>query len=89
LSFADILSRARNLGMRRFVAAQAADPVVIEAVEAARREGFCAPVLVGVRAESAGIIVGARAPIVVTSRSDSAAGKLNSMALAVLCAAGA
>jgi phosphate butyryltransferase len=39
------------------------------------------------RAEGAGIIVGARAPIVVTSRSDSAAGKLNSMALAVLCAA--
>jgi phosphotransacetylase len=38
------------------------------------------------RAESAGILVGARAPIVVTSRSDSATGKLHSMALAVLCA---
>ena len=31
--------------------------------------------------------MGARAPIVVTSRSDSAAGKLHSMALAVLCSA--
>ena len=39
------------------------------------------------RAEVAGILVGARAPIVVTSRSDSAAGKLHSMALAVLCSA--
>jgi phosphotransacetylase len=51
LTFADILSRARALGVRRFVVAQAADPVVLEAVEAARREGFCAPVLVGLRAE--------------------------------------
>lgn len=50
-SFSDIIAGARRLGQRRFVVAQAADPVVLEAVEAARREGFCAPVLVGVRGE--------------------------------------
>jgi len=50
-SFTDIVAGARGLGRRRFVVAQAADPVVLEAVEAARREGFCAPVLVGVRDE--------------------------------------
>jgi phosphate butyryltransferase len=50
-TFADILAGARKLGALRFVVAQAADPVVLEAVEAARREGFCAPVLVGIRAE--------------------------------------
>jgi phosphate butyryltransferase len=50
-SFTDILAGARALGVRRFVVAQAADPIVLEAVEAARREGFCAPVLVGLRGE--------------------------------------
>ena len=50
-SFTDIVAGARGFGRRRFVVAQAADPVVLEAVEAARREGFCAPVLVGVRGE--------------------------------------
>lgn len=37
--------------------------------------------------ENAGIIMGARAPIVLTSRADSERAKLNSIALAVLCAA--
>lgn len=37
-------------------------------------------------ADSAGIVVGARCPIVLLSRSDSAAAKLNSIALAVLAA---
>jgi len=36
--------------------------------------------------ESAGILLGARAPIVLTSRADSDKAKLNSIALAVLCA---
>lgn len=37
--------------------------------------------------ENAGIIVGAKAPIVLTSRADSDIAKLNSIALAVLCSA--
>ncbi|MGL5439436.1 MAG: phosphate butyryltransferase [Filifactoraceae bacterium] len=37
--------------------------------------------------ENAGIIVGAKAPIVLTSRADSDVAKLNSIALAVLCSA--
>ncbi len=79
LSFADILSRARSLGVRRFVVAQAADPVVIEAVEAARREGFCAPVLVGVRAEieaaarKAGVPLADHRVVDVPARADAAA----------------
>jgi phosphotransacetylase len=39
------------------------------------------------RADAAGIVVGARAPLVVTSRSDSAENKLNSLALAVVLGA--
>jgi phosphate butyryltransferase len=79
LTFADILSRARSLGVRRFVVAQAADPVVIEAVEAARREGFCVPVLVGVRAEieaaarEAGVDLAGHRVVEVAVRADSAA----------------
>jgi phosphate butyryltransferase len=79
LTFADILSRARSLGVRRFVVAQAADPVVIEAVEAARREGFCAPVLVGVRTEieeaarEAGVTLTDHRIVEVAARSDAAA----------------
>ena len=38
------------------------------------------------RAENAGLIVGAKAPIVLTSRADSDIAKLNSIALAVLAA---
>ncbi len=79
LTFADILSRARTWGVRRFVVAQAADPVVIEAVEAARREGFCAPVLVGVRAEieaaarEAGVALDDHRVVDVAARADAAA----------------
>ena len=40
------------------------------------------------RVKSAGIIVGARVPVVLTSRADSAAAKLNSIALAVLAGKG-
>ncbi len=36
--------------------------------------------------ENAGILLGAKAPIVLTSRADSDKAKLNSIALAVLCA---
>ena len=78
-SFSDIVSRARGLGVRRFVVAQAADPVVIEAVEAARREGFCAPVLVGVRAEieaaarEAGVSLAGHRVVEVAGRTDAAA----------------
>ena len=78
LTFADILSRARSLGVRGFVVAQAADPVVIEAVEAARREGFCAPVLVGVRAEieaaarEAGVDLAGHRVVDVAARADAA-----------------
>jgi phosphate butyryltransferase len=36
--------------------------------------------------ENAGILLGASAPIVLTSRADSDKAKLNSIALAVLCA---
>jgi phosphate butyryltransferase len=78
LTFADILTHARSLGTRRFVVAQAADPVVIEAVEAARREGFCAPVLVGVRAEieaaarEAGVALDAHRIVGVAARADAA-----------------
>ena len=78
LTFADILSRARSLGVRRFVVAQAADPVVIEAVEAARREGFCAPVLVGVRSEieaaarEAGVALAGYRVVEVAARADAA-----------------
>lgn len=79
LSFSDILSRARSLGVRRFVVAQAADPVVIEAVEAARREGFCTPVLVGIRAEieaaaaEAGVSLTGHRVVDVAARVDAAA----------------
>jgi phosphate butyryltransferase len=78
-SFADIVAGARRLGSRRFVVAQAADPVVLEAVEAARREGFCAPVLVGVRdeieaaARAAGVEIAAHRIVEVAARTDAAA----------------
>ena len=78
-SFADIIAGARTLGTRRFVVAQAADPVVLEAVEAARREGFCAPVLVGVRAEidaaarEAGVQLDGHRIVEVAAKADAAA----------------
>jgi phosphate butyryltransferase len=77
-SFSDIIAGARRLGSRRFVVAQAADPVVLEAVEAARREGFCAPVLVGVRGEieaaarEAGVPLGSYRIADVAAKADSA-----------------
>lgn len=78
-SFADILAGARRLGTRRFVVAQAADPVVLEAVEAARREGFCAPVLVGVREEieaaarEAGVPLGSHRIVDIAAKTEAAA----------------
>jgi phosphate butyryltransferase len=78
-SFSDIVAGARKLGTRRFVVAQAADPVVLEAVEAARREGFCAPVLVGVREEidaaarGAGVELASHRIVEVASKADAAA----------------
>ena len=78
-SFADVMAGARRLGTRRFVVAQAADPVVLEAVEAARREGFCEPVLVGVREEiesaarEAGVALDGHRVVTVAAKADAAA----------------
>lgn len=78
-SFADVIAGARRRGTRRFVVAQAADPVVLEAVEAARREGFCAPVLVGVREEiesaarEAGVALDGHRVVAVAAKADAAA----------------
>jgi len=78
-SFADIVEGARKLGTSRFVVAQAADPVVLEAVEAARREGFCAPVLVGIPGEieaaarEAGVPLGGHRIVEVAAKADAAA----------------
>lgn len=46
-SFSDILNKARDLGKSRVAVAQAADAVVLNAVEDARREGIIEAVLVG------------------------------------------
>jgi phosphate butyryltransferase len=78
-SFADMVAGACGLGTRRFVVAQAADPVVLGAVETARREGFCAPVLVGVRAEietaarEAGVPLDGHRIVEVAAKADAAA----------------
>lgn len=78
-SFADLIAGARRLGTRRFVVAQAADPVVLEAVEVARREGFCAPVLVGVRdeiesaAREANVALDGHRVVAVAAKADAAA----------------
>jgi phosphate butyryltransferase len=87
-NFADIVAGARALGVKRFVVAQAADPVVLEAVEAARREGFCAPVLVGTRGEieaaarEAGVALDDHRIVEVAARSESAAAAVRLVASA-------
>ncbi len=79
VSLGELVGLARARGPLTCVVAQAADPSVLEAVEGARREGFCRPVLVGVRKEIEEAARSACVPIVdlpiaeVSSRTEAAA----------------